>query len=58
MPKIIIHAAEGTFAPAARAALVTELTDFALDCEGLPTSRFMIADLAAMRASPPDKPAP
>lgn len=41
MPKIIIHAAEGTFVPEARAALVTELTNFALDCEGLPKSPLM-----------------
>ncbi len=41
MPKIIIHAADGTFDPKARAALTTELTDFALDCEGLPKSPFM-----------------
>ena len=41
MPKIIIHAADGIFAPAARAALTTELTDFALDCEALPKSPFM-----------------
>ena len=41
MPKIIIHAADGIFDPAARAALTTELTDFALDCEALPKSPFM-----------------
>lgn len=41
MPKIIIHAAGGTFDPKGRAALTTELTDFALDCEALPKSPFM-----------------
>ncbi len=41
MPKVIIHAPDGTFVPEARAALATELTDFALDCEGLPKSPFM-----------------
>ena len=41
MPKIIIHASDGTFDPKARAALATELTDFALDCEALPKSPFM-----------------
>ena len=41
MPKIIIHAADGIFDPKARASLVTELTDFALDCEALPKSPFM-----------------
>ena len=41
MPKIIIHAADGIFDPKARAALATELTDFALDCEALPKSPFM-----------------
>ena len=41
MPKIIIHAPEGTFVPAARAPLATELTDFALDCEALPKSPFI-----------------
>ena len=41
MPKIVIHAADGTFEPAARAALAAELTDFALDCEALPKSPFM-----------------
>ena len=41
MPKIIIHAADGTFDPKGRAALTTELTDFALDCEALPKSPFM-----------------
>lgn len=41
MPKVIIHATDGTFDPKARAALTTELTEFALDCEGLPKSPFM-----------------
>ena len=41
MPKIIIHASDGTFDQKARAALATELTDFALDCEALPKSPFM-----------------
>ena len=41
MPKIIIHAADGTFDPEARAALASELTDFALSCEALPKSPFM-----------------
>ena len=41
MPKIIIHAAEGTFDAEARAAVAAELTDFALDCEALPKSPFV-----------------
>lgn len=41
MPKIIIHAPDGTFHQKGRAALTAELTDFALDCEGLPKSPFM-----------------
>ena len=41
MPKIIIHAADGTFDPNGRAALAAELADFALDCEALPKSPFM-----------------
>lgn len=41
VPKIIIHAADGTFDPVRRAGLVSELTEFALECEGLPKSPFM-----------------
>ncbi len=41
MPKIIIHAPEGTFDAEARAAVAAELTDFALDCEALPKSPFV-----------------
>jgi phenylpyruvate tautomerase PptA (4-oxalocrotonate tautomerase family) len=38
MPKIFIHAAQGTFDPPARQAVASELTDLALECERLPKS--------------------
>lgn len=41
MPKIIVHAPDGTFDAAARAAVASALTDFALDCEALPKSPFV-----------------
>ena len=41
MPKIIVHAPEAAFDVKAREAIVAELTDFALECEGLPLSPFM-----------------
>ena len=41
MPKIIIHAPDGTFNNRSREAVAGELTDFALGCERLPLSPFV-----------------
>ena len=41
MPKIIIHSPAGTFDVAAQEGVARELTDFALDCEGLHKSPFV-----------------
>lgn len=41
MPKIIIHAPEGTFDVAARGRVAAELTLYALECESLPQSAFV-----------------
>lgn len=41
MPKIIVHAPQDALDAEARRAIVGELTDFALDCEGLPKSPFV-----------------
>ncbi|HWM47700.1 MAG TPA: tautomerase family protein [Xanthobacteraceae bacterium] len=41
MPKIIIHASKTAFDATARQAIAAELTDFALECEALPTSPFV-----------------
>ncbi len=41
MPEIIIYAPENTFDAGARATVAAELTDFALNCEALPTSHFV-----------------
>lgn len=38
MPKIFIHASQGTFDPAARQAVASALTNLSLECERLPKS--------------------
>jgi phenylpyruvate tautomerase PptA (4-oxalocrotonate tautomerase family) len=41
MPKIIIHAPQAAFDAISRQAIAAELTELALDCEGLPGSPFV-----------------
>lgn len=41
MPKIFIHSPEGTFSAASRRKVAAEITDFALNSEGLPASPYM-----------------